>query len=62
MLIKQLISRHLRGGSYSGEGVTMNVFDPSEAGPGDHTITHTYDIGGGEMTCTFVITVAGPQY
>jgi len=48
------------GGSYSGDGVTMNVFNPSVAGAGAHTITHTYDLGEGEMTCTFVITVAGP--
>ncbi len=30
------------GGTYSGPGVTGNVFDPTVAGSGDHTITYTY--------------------
>jgi hypothetical protein len=55
-----LTTLEANGGSYAGDGVTMNVFDPSEAGLGAHTITHTYDLGEGEMTCTFVITVAAP--
>jgi hypothetical protein len=55
-----LTTLEANGGSYSGDGVTMNIFDPSVAGAGEHTITHTYDIGEGEMTCTFVITVAAP--
>ena len=30
------------GGIYSGSGVSDNIFDPSAAGPGSHTITYTY--------------------
>jgi len=35
------------GGSYSGNGVTANVFDPSVAGINTHTITYTYVDGNG---------------
>ena len=31
------------GGIYSGPGVTGNIFDPSEAGPGVHTISYEYE-------------------
>lgn len=30
------------GGTYSGDGVTNNVFDPSAAGAGNHVITYTW--------------------
>lgn len=30
------------GGTYSGAGVTDNLFDPAAAGPGEHEITYTY--------------------
>jgi PKD repeat protein len=30
------------GGVYSGDGVTDGIFDPEEAGIGDHVITYTY--------------------
>ncbi len=40
------------GGTYSGDGVTANMFDASVAGVGPHTITYTNG-----STCTFVITV-----
>ncbi|MFN0013004.1 MAG: PKD-like domain-containing protein, partial [Saprospiraceae bacterium] len=46
------------GGTYSGTGVSSNMFDPTTAGPGTHTITyaiHHYD--GCETTCTFDIEV-----
>lgn len=33
------------GGSYSGAGVSDNVFSPLEAGVGTHTITYTYTSG-----------------
>jgi PKD repeat protein/photosystem II stability/assembly factor-like uncharacterized protein len=33
------------GGSYSGPGVSGNLFDPIIAGPGIHTIIYTYDPG-----------------
>ncbi len=46
------------GGSYSGDGVTENIFHPSVAGPGDHTITYSVlNPNGCYSTCTFVITV-----
>ncbi|HRY98607.1 MAG TPA: T9SS type A sorting domain-containing protein, partial [Bacteroidales bacterium] len=32
------------GGTFSGPGVTANVFDPSAAGPGDHVIIYTYTV------------------
>jgi hypothetical protein len=31
------------GGTYSGDGVTNNMFDPEAAGIGTHTITYTYE-------------------
>ena len=31
------------GGTYSGDGVTNNIFDPEVAGLGTHTITYTYE-------------------
>jgi PKD repeat protein len=31
------------GGTYSGPGVTNNMFDPGAAGVGTHTITYTYE-------------------
>lgn len=33
------------GGTYSGTGVTANVFNPSSAGAGAHTITYSYTDG-----------------
>lgn len=35
------------GGSYSGNGVTNNTFDPNAAGIGTHTITYSYTDGNG---------------
>ncbi len=41
------------GGTYSGDGVTDNVFDPQAAGVGTHTITYYYeDIFGCSNTAT----------
>jgi len=34
------LSAHDPGGTWSGEGVSGNVFDPSVAGPGNHTIRY----------------------
>jgi len=31
------------GGTYSGDGITNNIFDPQAAGIGTHTITYTYE-------------------
>lgn len=46
------------GGIYSGNGVTNNVFDPSQAGAGTHTITYTYtDANGCVNSGNFNITV-----
>ncbi|MCW5922183.1 MAG: HYR domain-containing protein [Saprospiraceae bacterium] len=49
------------GGTYSGDGVDNNTFDPAVAGVGDHDITYTYTDPVTECTntCTFVITVVG---
>jgi Secretion system C-terminal sorting domain len=33
------------GGTFSGSGVSINTFDPSVAGTGDHTITYSYTDG-----------------
>lgn len=35
------------GGTYSGNGITGNTFNPSEAGIGSHTITYTYQDANG---------------
>src|SRR5690554_3416954 len=35
------------GGTFSGPGVTGNVFNPSTAGEGTHTIVYTYTDGNG---------------
>jgi hypothetical protein len=46
------------GGTYSGNGVSNGVFDPAEAGLGEHTITYTYtDPNMCENFTTAVITV-----
>lgn len=46
------------GGTYSGNGVNNGMFDPAEAGLGDHTITYNYtDPNMCENFATAVITV-----
>lgn len=46
------------GGTYSGTGVSGNMFNPATAGVGVHTITYTYtDINDCTNSCTFSITV-----
>jgi len=46
------------GGDYTGTGVTNNMFDPVDAGLGDHVITYTYaDDNGCVNSCAFSITV-----
>ena len=47
------------GGVYSGEGVNNNVFNPEEAGEGEHNITYTYVFEGSqqEYSCQFNIIV-----
>lgn len=47
------------GGTYSGTGVSSNVFDPVVAGPGTHTVTYAYnDTHGCLYTAAKTITVA----
>ncbi len=48
------------GGTYSGPGVSMGVFDPGAANPGVNTITYAYTDPVTECsnTCTFDITVS----
>ena len=46
------------GGTYSGNGVIGNNFNPATAGLGDHEILYTYTDGSNCIsTCTFTITV-----
>jgi len=46
------------GGTYSGTGVSSNIFNPATAGNGPHTITYTYTDGQGCIgTATQPITV-----
>ena len=46
------------GGTYSGTGVTSNVFNPTSAGVGVHTLTYTYtDANGCTNSATTTITV-----
>ncbi|MGM0479193.1 MAG: T9SS type A sorting domain-containing protein [Bacteroidota bacterium] len=48
------------GGTFSGDGVTNNTFDPEDAGVGTHTVTYTFQDGNGcENTATQQITVDG---
>lgn len=47
------------GGTYSGNGVSNNAFDPFTAGLGSHTITYTYtDVNGCNGTASVVVMVA----
>ncbi|MCB9333943.1 MAG: DNRLRE domain-containing protein, partial [Lewinellaceae bacterium] len=49
------------GGSYSGTGVDMGMFDPAAAGTGPHEITYNYTDGNScAAFCTFTITVIAP--
>ena len=45
------------GGTYSGNGVSNNVFDPSLSGSGSHMITYTYSYGGCTATDSSTINV-----
>lgn len=46
------------GGTYIGNGITGDIFDPSSAGAGNHTIEYTYmDANGCDDTASTVITV-----
>ncbi|HRY98409.1 MAG TPA: DUF5011 domain-containing protein, partial [Bacteroidales bacterium] len=46
------------GGSYSGTGVTGNLFLPQQAGPGSHTLSYAiHDAKGCSNTCNFNLTV-----
>ncbi len=50
------------GGTYSGTGVSYGMFDPSQAGPGDHTLTYTYtDEWSCSNSATNSITVMQPE-
>ncbi len=46
------------GGTFSGPGVSGNMFDPASAGAGSHELTYTItDFNGCTASCTFTITV-----
>ncbi len=46
------------GGTYTGIGVTENIFSPAIAGQGTHTLTYHYTFEESEeLTCDFIITV-----
>ncbi|MEI6195725.1 MAG: Ig-like domain-containing protein, partial [Verrucomicrobiota bacterium] len=45
------------GGTFSGAGITGDVFNPAAAGAGTHTITYSYTINTYSNTCTTTITV-----
>lgn len=50
------------GGTFSGPGVTSNVFDPAAAGTGQHSITYTFDDGNCAGNATYLTTVnAAPE-
>ncbi len=46
------------GGTFSGPGVTGNVFDPAAAGAGNHNITYTYMANGCLATAQNITTVS----
>ncbi|WP_230471095.1 DUF7948 domain-containing protein [Hymenobacter jejuensis] len=54
------------GGTFSGPGVSGNVFYPAGAGSGTHTLTYTYQANGCQARATQVVTVvnaiAGPDF
>lgn len=50
------------GGTYSGANVTAGVFDPVAAGPGQHTVTYTYDDGNGCTTAAAKTITVTPKY
>ena len=53
-----LTGGHPDGGTYLGNGVNNNIFNPETAGPGIHTITYTYtDVNGCTDSCTQNISV-----
>lgn len=45
------------GGTFTGPGVSMNVFNPSVAGPGNHVITHTINTGSCSASTTITLSV-----
>ncbi|MEA3445346.1 MAG: CARDB domain-containing protein [Bacteroidota bacterium] len=51
------------GGTFSGDGITGNTFDPSLAGAGTHTITYTYTDGFGcvGFETQYIIIEASPN-
>ncbi len=49
------------GGVWSGTGVTGNIFDPSAAGAGNHTITYSLTVDGCSNSDNIIITVATPD-
>jgi len=58
----ELLSGIPAGGTYSGIGVTDNIFNPAVAGEGFHTITYHYAFeGSDELTCEFEISVIATE-
>lgn len=49
------------GGIFSGPGINGNIFKPSIAGAGNHTITYTVTRNGCQYTATVVLTVLTPK-
>lgn len=47
-------------GTFSGDGVEGNMFDPVLAGPGPHVITQSKTIDGCTASCSFTINVSEP--
>ncbi len=45
------------GGTWLGDGVSGNVFNPSSAGPGDHVLTYRYASGSCSFSNTTTLTV-----
>ncbi len=53
-----LLTGLFSNGNYSGDGISANVFSPSNAGLGTHLINHTYTDGNGcTNSCAFNLTV-----
>lgn len=51
----------IKGGTFTGKGVTGSVFNPLEAGPGTHVITYTVRFNGCDLLAFRNITVNSPQ-
>jgi len=56
-----LTDTSIKGGTFTGEGVTGAIFNPQDAGIGSHVITYTVRFNGCELLAFRTITVYAPE-